>query len=258
MMTTQTVTFVTAALDGVGVPLPARAVQAREALNALHEAASRDVVAEALAAAQATPLTAKAAAKAVHQLATALVTRTSAGEAARALERPLLEQFRAAVVEETEALIVAMRPAFDEAAQTVHAAAPLIAPGITPTVHDGPDAVAAYHELDSAVARLNQVQSARFRVSELGGYVEPDVSWFIAPVENQDRLGLARAHFRRGWHALVSAGFTLRFNTPAEATAVVAAAAAGDEAAQAAADRARRTAARDPLRDAAYAAVLGE
>jgi hypothetical protein len=248
-----TVQFLQSPLAECGVALPPSAQTALDTLAALQAEASRDVVAEALAAAISTPLTPKNAGKRVQELATALTARTRAVEAAQHYERAVLDQFRDAIVAHTDDLIIAMRPYFDAAAKVVQEAGALIDPDRPPTTSDGLHVLEVAQALDDAQRRLSVVQTARIRVCEMGGYAEPDASWFIAEAADSDALALARMWKKRGdWHRLARAGFTLRLNTPAEAAAVVSNAAANANAAEKAKQRARVQANRDPLRDAAY------
>ena len=247
-----TVQFLQSPLAECGVALPPSAQTALDTLAALQAEASRDVVAEAMAAAISTPLTPKNAGKRVQDLATALTARSRAVEAAQHYERAVLDQFRDAIVAHTDDLIIAMRPYFDAAAKVVQEAGALIDPDRPPTTSDGLHVLEVAQALDEAQRRLSVVQTARIRVSEMSGYAEPDASWFIEEAADSDALALARLWKKRSWHRLARAGFTLRLNTPAEAAAVVSNAAANANAAEKAKQRARVHAARDPLRDAAY------
>lgn len=256
--TAMSVQFVQSSLAECGVSLPPTAQRASDTLTALQAEASRDVVAEALAAASSSPLTPKNAGKRVQELAGALTARDRAGEAAQHYERVVLDQFRDAIVASSDDLIIAMRPYFDEAAAILHTAGTLIDPDVPPTVNDGLDVLEVAQSLDEASRRLSAVQTARVRVAEMRGYAVADASWFIESAADDEALRLARLWKKRSWHRLTRAGFKLRLNTPAEAEAVVLNAARSAAEVHEAEQRARREASRDPLRDAYFAQVLGD
>jgi hypothetical protein len=257
-MTPMTMTFVRDSLAACGVELPEAAQQAADVLAALHAEAARDVVADALAEASATPLTGKNASKRVRDLSAALTAKDHAAEAARHYERPVLDQFRQAIVDNIDDLIIAMRPLFDQAADVFHTAGEMIEPGTVVRAADGVEAVETYLALNIASQQMSQVRSARVRITELAGYTEPDVTWFIESADSVEALTLARALWRLSAHHLTRRGFRLRLNTRAEAEAVATRAAAGTNAAAAQAEQTRRAEAHDPLRAAAYAQALGQ
>lgn len=249
------IAFVRDSLAQCGVPLPATAQQATEALAALQAEAARDVVTEALEAAAASPLTAKNAGKRVQDLAAALIARDRATEAARHFEPAVLQTFRQDIVANIDALIAAMRPTFEAAAAVVHQAGAMFDPSNPPTTDAGLDVLAVYQQLDDAQARLSAVRAARVSICEMAGYAKADVTWFIAGAKNADDLHAARIHYKAGWHRLARAGYELRLNLPSEAAAIEADAAAGSAAIAEAARLARIEKNRDPLRDAAFKEV---
>ncbi|CUR54210.1 hypothetical protein NOCA2140033 [metagenome] len=252
------VQFVTRSLADVGIPLPKAAQEAADVLQVLQDEAIRDVVTEVITNATATPLTVKNASKRVQELAIALTARERAAEAARAYERPVLDQFRDAIASNVDELIVEMRPIFDQCAAIFHNAGATLEPGRQVNASDGVEAVRTYLALDDAQQRFAAINSARLRITEMAGSADSDVTWYVESVPDMDALMSARSLWKRGPHYLTRAGYRLRLNTRAEAQAVADSAANGTAAALKAQQQARVAAARDPLREAAYAQVLGQ
>jgi hypothetical protein len=239
------------------VPAP-DAQRAADTLTALQNEASRDVVAEALEAVGTSPLTPKNAAKRVQDLSVALLAQQRAGEAAQHYERPVLQQFRDAMVEHIDDMILEMRPYFDHAAEVFHSAGTTLEPGAAPSVHDGMAAVQTYAALDDAQRMVSNVLSARVKITELAGYTQTDVTWYIESAADAEALRLARVMATRGAHHLTRAGYRLRLNTRAEAKQVEAEANRSSQARANDEVNALRVAARDPLREAALASMRGE
>lgn len=258
MITDTTMHLLRDSLATCGVPLPPEAEAAAEVLSVLRSEAQRDVVDEALTAANDTPLTAKNARKRVQDLAVALTAKDRAAEAARYLERPVLERFRVAIANSGDSLIEALRPYFDHAAQVLHTYGPTLDPMRPITARDGADAVGDDVAIKDAQKRLHAVNAAYVRVAEIvKGYAVADVSWYLESADDDEALRLAGVMWKRGAHHLVHAGYRLRLNTLAEAEQVVANAARGTREDQDRQARQRVADNRFPLRDAAYAQVLG-
>lgn len=134
-------------------------------------------------------------------------------------------------------LVKALRPAFDDAAARVQAAAELFAPGTSDRelVAAGSRAVALHEGLDATLSTLAHIRSLRAQVAECAGAGEQHVTWYILAARDAKALEAAERAYTGGgdaFHALAHAGFTLRLNTIDEAAKVAAGAAAATEAAE--------------------------
>ncbi len=236
-------------LADAGLTLPAQAAQAYATLEALDAARNADPAAEASAAAH--DLTPHNARKRLTALAHELTARGSHEQAYNVLSQPVAKLFFDAIREATDDLIAALVPAFDKAAAIVQTAAahfPSDAPK-DQILDAGDESVAAYRQLDGALATLGKIRSARVSLAELAGQ-EQHVTWFVERIENGERMAQAERAFAgtgNALHNLAAQGFRLRLNTTSEAKQVAQGAALADSAARAAAQESAAKKLRDSM-----------
>jgi hypothetical protein len=145
--------------------------------------------------------------------------------AAAVVENAASGRLRRWIGSREDALVKAMRPAFDEAAVHVTTAAGYFPPNVTSDqlVAAGSKALAAQEHLEAALSTLARIRSCRVQVADCAGHEAQDVTWYIAGARDLDHLEAAeRAYYGTGdaFHALAHQGFTLRLNTRDEAAAV--------------------------------------
>jgi hypothetical protein len=240
-------TYTASAFEALDVELPAEFRRAHAALATAGAVATSNPAETVLEDFRA-GMTPEELAERVQAAALALTAQQNAHQIIRDLQSPLAKHARAAVRENGDALIRAMRKKFDHAAKAMNAAA-----GLFPAQSSAEDvlrlgsaAAAAWGQLAEASRVLNLVHAARMAMAGYGTYSDPEhrVLMYVADVRDPQSLAVAADAFDRDghragpggrWHALAAAGFKLRLNTAAEMAALEQALAAANElAAQAA------------------------
>lgn len=230
-----------AALEAVGVQLPADAADAVAAWQALMADEIGEPLAELRASLASGEIAAKQAVKAARQAAADTAARKELAAVKAGCEQPLGLRFARSVQDNADAIITGLRDPFAEAAEQLTAAAAVIPADVDTAsllAMGLPDAATHWPRLGEAAGILTGIANLRLRLSREYSVPLPSsgACSFIAAAGSIDRLRLADALFDNRhldghelpptqggiWRRLVDAGFELRLNTTSEAFAVAA------------------------------------
>ena len=172
------------------------------------------------------------------------------------LDQALGRRARAALQDQGDEIVRRARPAFDQAAATLSTSVEALGVDVTTAAlaTASPGAIEAWQGRAAAVATLDACRRLRDALGAAGYGRTGDlaalpVTGYIASAKNAADLGRAGQAFRGAdrFATVVAAGFTLRFNTAAEAAEVAAiATAATARAAEEAKAKAKEEAKNDP------------
>lgn len=223
-------------LTALGVELPEELLTLGEKWNAVSSIKVDNPITDLRATAADPDVSADDLVAGVHAAAVTLTAQDRIRQVANELDRPLAVAFINVVLANEENFIAQLRKPFNAAAAQLADAAPLVPAGTQgeDVLNRGPNAAKAWQDLADAAATLDAVAEVRHQLARVYGLGVQGVENFIAPVAEPNDMMRARHAWRgsldavyelpqaRGghWQHLITAGFTLRLNTSAEAAAI--------------------------------------
>jgi hypothetical protein len=215
-------------LADLGVDVPDRLAALVATRDAVNRAATDNPVAALEADLTAGKITAKNAAKAVNDAATALVVREKARDVARDLEQTFDRLTRQALRDHGDQIIRSLRPTFDEAVVAVRAATDVLGPDPDErTVANlGPAAAQAWQQRRDALTTLAAIRRVRQDLAD-AGYLPAavngrvDAAGYLTDPADLDPAVDVWARRSEGVANLAAAGLALRLNTAAEHDAIL-------------------------------------
>lgn len=215
-------TTIASALAALDVELPAASREVVE-LEAAFADALRVDAAELDLRAAIEEATAADAEEIVANAKRALADADAAPKVRSMIDFPLRARARAALAADGDAIVLALRPAWDAAASIVDASRAMFGenPDAAAIGRAGPAAGAAWGERMAAIDTLTTIRNVRVQLASAGyGPPRQAAEWYVADV---DELDAARRAFEapgNGLHNLADAGLKLRLNTLAEVAAL--------------------------------------
>lgn len=243
---------------GLGIDLPKDCQDASALANAALSATNTPAIQDLHDGILAGTITPKNIAAKLTESAISLMAAERIHTAAEGTQSAINTLYYGALKAHADALVTALRPAFDEAAAVIQTAGKHFAPDANERdiLKAGMEAVEAWHNLAAAKVTLTQVINARATIAEVERDHSPAYLHYITGNHTQAQLWHAEAEYSgvgHGLHNLARAGFTLHLNTRAEAQKLAETARTKTEQQQAQAEAARIA---DSKRDSSLAFEL--
>lgn len=212
----------TAHLAALGIDAPAEVVAVQEIRVALGTLRTNPPVFTFEHDIATGAISAKNCVKRVQEAAAALAAHEKAVEVCQVVEPALARRERRALVDAGDDLVIAMRPAFDQAAA---------AAGFVSRFGSDPDAAAVlsagggsdvWRQYQAALVVFDATHRVMDALAEARYCADPRVSWYVEAITDSSRAVSTFSNSGKGIAALLAQGYKLRLNLAAEAVAVVA------------------------------------
>lgn len=243
---------------GLHIDLPKECQDASGLANAALAATNSPAVADLHDAILAGTITPKNIGAKLTESAIAIMAAERIFTAAEGTQSAINTLYFGALKAHADKLVIALRPAFDEAAAVIQTAGKHFAADANERdiLNAGMEAVNAWHNLAAARTTMTQILNARATIAEAERDNISPYLHYVTGSHTQAQLWQAEAEYSgvgHGLHNLARAGFTLHLNTKAEAQKLAETARTRTEKEQAQAESARIA---DSKRDSSLAFEL--
>lgn len=221
-------------LGRLQLPVPQRLQNVLATFHAVQRAANSDVAEDLRARVEAEELDATNVVEAIEAAAARMAAKSFSHGLMLDIEKPLSRVARRAMREEGDAVVVALRPTFDEAVAAVRAAVEVV--GTNPdgaTIAElGPSAISAWSRGEQGSQTLNNVRRAVRAIYAAVDHTVDHTAFVVDP-RNSAKLKQIGTLYNSGGGiiGLARSDVAMRLNTVLEARAMVDSAAAADAAA---------------------------